>query len=234
MDPDTLPAPLPRGNHGLSREEVSAAQRGRLLNGMLEVVAENGYAAATVGAVLSRAHISRQTFYEHFTDKQDCFLAAFDRSADRFAALIERSLGSPHEPVPVRLDRIFDAYLGALAGNPVNARVFMIEIYAAGYPAVSRRLARSEAFAMVLADAITTGRRWRGGLDPLFVARAMTGAVSGLVTERINAGDIEGLPELRPRIVALAAALLEDEPQLTPAPRTGPDRTARPDAAGPA
>jgi AcrR family transcriptional regulator len=210
VDPDTLPAPLPRGNHGLSREDVSAAQRGRLLNGMLEVVAENGYAAATVGAVLSRAHISRQTFYEHFTDKQDCFLAAFDRSADRFAALIEHSLGSPGDPVLERLDRIIEAYLGALAGNPVNARVFMIEIYAAGYPAVSRRLTRAETFAMKLAQAITIDRHWRGGLDPLFVARSLTGAISGLVTERVNAGDFEALPGLRPQIVALVAALLED------------------------
>ena len=211
MDPDTLPAPLPRGNHGLSREEVSAAQRGRLLTGMLEVVAERGYAAATVGAVLSRAHISRQTFYEHFTDKQDCFLAAFDRSADNFSALIERSLGSPTDPALQRLDRIMEAYLGALAANPTNARVFMIEIYAAGYPAVSRRLARSEAFAMMLAQTITLDSRWRGGLDPLFVARAVTGAVSSLVTERINGGDIEALPGLRPQIVALVAALLEED-----------------------
>ncbi|MBS2549246.1 TetR/AcrR family transcriptional regulator [Catenulispora sp. NL8] len=211
MDPDTLPTPLPRGNHGLSREDVSAAQRGRLLTGMLEVVAERGYAAATVGAVLSRAHISRQTFYEHFADKQDCFLAAFDRSADNFARLIEQSLGSPADPPLSRLDRILEAYLGALAGNPTNARVFMIEIYAAGYPAVSRRLARAETFAMVLAEAVTIGRHWRGGLDPLFVARSVTGAVSGLVTEQINSGDIAGLPELRPRIVALVAALLEGE-----------------------
>ncbi|MEY9894194.1 AcrR family transcriptional regulator [Catenulispora sp. MAP12-49] len=211
MDPDTLPAPLPRGNHGLSREEVAAAQRGRLLTGMLEVVAEKGYAAATVGAVLSRARISRQTFYEHFTDKQDCFLAAFDRSADHFALLIERSLGSPRDPVLERLDRIFEAYLGALAGSPTTARIFMIEIYAAGYPALSRRLERAETFAMNLAQAITIGRTWRGGLDPLFVARALTGAVSGLVTERIHAGQVEALPGLRPQIVALAAALLEDE-----------------------
>lgn len=210
MDPEALPAPLPRGNHGLSREEVSASQRARLLNGMLEVVAQNGYAAATVGAVLSRAHISRQTFYEHFTDKQDCFLAAFDRSADNFSTLIARSLGSPKDPVLARVDRIFEAYLEALAANPVNARVFMIEIYAAGYPAVSRRLARGEAFAMLLADAVTAGQRWRGGLDPLFVARALTGAVSGLVTERIDAGDFEALPGLRERIVGLVAGLLED------------------------
>jgi AcrR family transcriptional regulator len=210
-DADTLPTPLPRGNHGLSREDVTAAQRGRLMTGMLEVVAERGYAAATVGAVLSRAHISRQTFYEHFTDKQDCFLAAFDRSAERFAKMIDRSLGSARDPALVRLDRIMEAYLGALTENPTMARIFMIEIYAAGYPAVSRRLARAETFANTLAEAVTVGRRWRGGLDPLFVARAVTGAISGLVTELINAGDVEALPGLRPQIVGLVAAMLEGE-----------------------
>lgn len=213
MDPDTLPTPLPRGNHGLTREEVGAAQRGRLLNGILEVVAERGYAAATVGAVLARAHISRQTFYEHFTDKQDCFLAAFDRSADRFMALIEQSLGTPDEPVLARMDRVIETYLQALAANPITARVFMIEIYAAGYPAISRRLARSEAFAATLASAITAATPWRAGLDPHFVARTVTGAVSALVTDRINAGDTAALPALRPQLVALVAALLEDPAQ---------------------
>jgi AcrR family transcriptional regulator len=211
VDPDTLPAPLPRGNHGLSREDVSAAQRARLLTGMLEVVAERGYAAATVGAVLSRARISRQTFYEHFADKQDCFLAAFDRSADRFAQLIERSLGSANDPALERLDRIVAAYLDALAANPTLARIFMIEIYAAGAPAVDRRIARMEAFAAGLAESVTVRQRWRGGLDPLFVARSLTGALSTLVTERIHAGDMEALPGLRPQIVALAAALAADE-----------------------
>src|SRR5438874_4109885 len=69
---------LPRGHHRLSRDEVGAAQRTRLLLAVVEVVAERGYAGATVGDVLRRARISRQTFYENFSNKEDCFLAAFD------------------------------------------------------------------------------------------------------------------------------------------------------------
>ncbi|MBC3841010.1 TetR/AcrR family transcriptional regulator [Streptacidiphilus sp. 4-A2] len=176
---------------------------------MVAVVAEQGYGGATVGAVLKRARISRQTFYEHFSNKEDCFLAAFDASADVFVARIEEALGSPTDPVMLRLDRVMDAYLGTLAASPASARVFLIEVYGAGYAAVSRRIARQERFAMLVADAITEGGRWRPGLDPRFIGRAVIGAVSALVTARIEVGDLAGLAELRGAITEFVRALLE-------------------------
>jgi AcrR family transcriptional regulator len=209
VDPDSMPT-LPRGHHGLSRDEVAAAQRARLRAAMLEGVAEHGYAATTIGAVLKRARISRQTFYEHFRNKEDCFLAAFDEAAAMFYVAIEAALGAPDDPVLVRLDRVLEVYLGSLAARPGLARVFMIEIYAAGYEALAQRIARSEEFAMTIADTITGGGSWRTGMDPKFIGRSLTGAVSALVVERINAGDTDGLPALRAPILELAAALLDD------------------------
>ncbi|WP_042390308.1 TetR/AcrR family transcriptional regulator [Streptacidiphilus melanogenes] len=208
MDSESVPT-LPRGHHRLSRDEVSSAQRARMLAGMVEVVAEQGYGAATVGAVLKRARISRQTFYEHFANKEECFLAAFDASADRFVARIEEALGSPDDPVTARLDRVMDAYLGTLAASPASARVFLIEVYGAGYAAVSRRMERQERFAMLVADAIRAGGRWRSGLDPGFIGRSVIGAVSALVSARIEVGDVAGLAELRGSISELVRALLE-------------------------
>ncbi|WP_051943194.1 TetR/AcrR family transcriptional regulator [Streptacidiphilus rugosus] len=206
--PETV-ATLPRGHHRLSRDEVGAAQRARLLTAMVAVVAEHGYAATTVGAVLKRARISRQTFYEFFANKEDCFLAAFDDSAEVFVARIEEAFGSPDDPVAVRLDRVMDAYLGTLAASPASARVFLIEVYGAGYAAVSRRLSSQERFAMLVADAIDAGGRRRPGLDPKFIGRALIGAVSALVTARIEVGDVAGLAALRGSITELIRALLD-------------------------
>ena len=45
---------------------------------MADAVAENGYAATTIADVVSRAGVSRKTFYEHFDGKQECFLALYD------------------------------------------------------------------------------------------------------------------------------------------------------------
>src|SRR5579875_630056 len=70
--------PLPRGRHRLSRDEVLASQRGRMLAGVAEAVAEKGYNRVSVADVISRAGVSRETFYEQFTDKEDCFLRALD------------------------------------------------------------------------------------------------------------------------------------------------------------
>ena len=199
---------LPRGHHNLSRDEVRAAQRARLLMGMVEVVAERGYAGATVAVVLKRVHISRETFYQHFSDKEDCFLAAFDGASDLLIAQVEGALGSPEDPVLVRLDRVLATYLGVLAAMPTLARTFLIEVYGAGHAAVSRRLAVQERFALVIGDAITQDLRWRSQIDPSFVGRAVIGALSALVTAHVDAGEYARLPGLRPQIVELVAALL--------------------------
>jgi len=187
---------------------VAAAQRARLLTAMLECVAEHGYPAATIGVVLKRARISRQTFYEHFANKEACFLTAFDQAADQLYEMVGAALGTPEEDVLVRLDRVLATYLGALAAQPGLARVFLIEIYSAGPAAVAQRITRSEEFSAAIADAVTRGGSWRDGMDPQFIGRALTGAVSALVMERIAAGDAAGLPGLREPILALAAALL--------------------------
>jgi AcrR family transcriptional regulator len=180
-----------------------------MLMGMVEVVAEQGYGGATVGAVLKRVHISRETFYQHFSDKEDCFLAAFDTASDLLIGLIEGALGAPDDPALVRLDRVLETYLGALAAAPTLARTFLIEAYGAGHAAVSRRIAVQERFAVTIADAITHGQPWRGGMDPHFVGRALVGAISALVTTSVEAGDYARLPELRGQIMQFVAALLE-------------------------
>ena len=72
--------PLPRGRHGLSREQVEASQRLRLMRAMAEVMAEKGYARTSVADILRRARVSRETFYELFDSKEDCFMSAFEQA----------------------------------------------------------------------------------------------------------------------------------------------------------
>src|SRR3981189_1602197 len=74
---------LPKGRHGLSREEVEASQRTRLLRATIELGTEHGFASLTLTDIVRRAGVARSTFYEYFADKQQCFLEAFDYAADR-------------------------------------------------------------------------------------------------------------------------------------------------------
>src|SRR4051812_42933268 len=60
--------------------------RERLVLGMVTAVAERGYAATTITDVVRHARVSRRTFYEHFADKEACFLAAYDAVSDAVLA----------------------------------------------------------------------------------------------------------------------------------------------------
>ena len=83
---------FPAGVRTLPAELVKAVQRERLLAAMIDAVTDTGYNTLTVQNVLTRAGISRPTFYEQFEDKEDCFLAAFDASAGRMRERIEAAV----------------------------------------------------------------------------------------------------------------------------------------------
>src|SRR4051812_49801708 len=129
---------LPRGPHKLSREEVTRSQRNRLIRAMAEAMAENGYAQTSVADVLGRARVSRETFYQQFSSKQDCFIAAYEQAASVILANLDREAASPGTPLE-RFDRTLGVYLQALAGEPAFARLFMIEVYSAGDEVLDRR-----------------------------------------------------------------------------------------------
>src|SRR5271166_676524 len=69
---------LSPGRNGLSRARVAELQRSRLIAALMVTVAEVGYTELTVGKILSRARVSRKTFYHVFDDREDCFLAGFE------------------------------------------------------------------------------------------------------------------------------------------------------------
>jgi AcrR family transcriptional regulator len=204
--------PLPRGPHRLSREEVELSQRARLLQAATEAVAELGYVKTTVADVLARAGVSRATFYQLFRDKEDCFLAAYQLNADFVAAVmaaeLERVRASGDLDPLERLDRVLGVLLAALGSAPALARVFLVEVYAAGPAAVEQRRASLERFADIVAE---THRGEPGVLgtkaSQRFAAQAFVGAVSSLVTNAVAVGDNDELLRLREPLMRLAAQI---------------------------
>ncbi len=86
-DGEGTPARLPHGPHQLSAEEVSANQRTRLIDALVELVGLQGYTGTSVTDVLERAGISRRSFYELFSNRAQLLKAAFEVSA---ASILER------------------------------------------------------------------------------------------------------------------------------------------------
>jgi AcrR family transcriptional regulator len=193
---------LPRGRHRLSRAQVVASQRGRMLEAMARAVAEQGYAETSVADVLSRAGVSRETFYEQFHDKEDCFLVAYGACVDQLLETMTAAAEAPTADPLTRFDRALKAYLETMAGEGTLARVFLIEVYGAGPAATARRVEVFERFVDTVAEIFEP-------LDPgRFDCEALVAAVSSLVTMRVSSGRLDELSGLRAPIIEVAARLM--------------------------
>jgi len=147
-----LPFPKPNsGGSGGARCRPRAlpdAKRQKILAAILAVVGEQGYERASVQAVLDRAGLYRQAFYDHFTSKEDCFAAAYEEAATAVEAQVRTAAGggrSWEEQLRAGLGRLLEL----LDDDPVLGRALLVEVHPAGGRPLARRqpaLRRAAAF----------------------------------------------------------------------------------------
>ena len=127
--------------------DVAGDQRSRMLTAMGDVVAEKGYAAATVADVVRAAGVSRTTFYEQFRSKEDCFVEAYEHGVrvllDAVRAAVRATAGGWRDQLRAGMR----AYLDALAADRRFARTYLLEIHAAGEAALDARARALRRFA---------------------------------------------------------------------------------------
>jgi len=190
------PDQIPGGRHGLTPERVEESQRGRILDAITEAVGAHGYHAARISEVIARAGVSRKTFYEHFEDKERCFIAAYERA---FARLLTVTLEAfdAHDAWPDRLRAGMTALLSSLAFDPAVARTCFVEVLAAGPTAVDFR---NEAV-QGLAQMFDAGRL-EVDLDlPPLTAVSMVGGISEIIYREVAGGRAEQLPDRVPELM---------------------------------
>ena len=172
---------------------------------MTECAAENGYTQTTVKHVIQRAGVSRETFYQQFSSKQDCFFAALDKTATRLLEAVgkqvteEPTVGDPF----AKVDAFLKSYLEAIVEQPTYARVFLIEVHAAGEEAFKRRVAVQRRFADAVAEIAGVQSE-----QDIFACRTMIGGIGAIVTARLAAGDIDGIRAMRGQMLDLAKRVL--------------------------
>jgi AcrR family transcriptional regulator len=180
-----------------------------MLQGVAAAAAEKGYARLAVADVIERAGVSRKTFYEHFANKEECFLAAYDAGVEALLAAIDAAVTAASSWLEA-VHAGTRCYLEMLAANPAFAHTFLIEVQGAGAAAIARRTAVHRRFAEQLAGTHRQARRALGSLPepPPHAFRACVGAVHELVVDHLLAQGAETLPELEDRLVDIELRLL--------------------------
>jgi AcrR family transcriptional regulator len=191
---------LPPGRHGLPRTFVTENQRERLLNGVVEAVAEHGYNATTIGGIAEAAKISRRTFYEYFSGKEDCFLAAYEM-IDAHVRGSMLAAAPPSDPWPEQVSARLAALLDVLSRDLAVAKFFLVEPLAAGGEIATRYRDAMQ----LLAETI----RPQSDLSEIDVEvrdQALMGGIATLISRRLKSGEADRLGELLPDLVELALA----------------------------
>ncbi|OBB90193.1 TetR/AcrR family transcriptional regulator [Mycolicibacterium peregrinum] len=191
--------PLPRHRHGLSRAEVRHSQETRVRVATVEVVAERGYAGASVREIASRAGISTKTFYELYSDKEVAFLATYAAVDIVVERMREASTSVTTARAAVEAGLV--AYLSTLAANPAFTQSLVVEAVASTNRIRERRTQGLRDFASVLVEGL---RRVRGpaGPDPMPTAGdeilliGALGAVNELVVQHLGSAPASSLLDI--------------------------------------
>ncbi|HEX5375991.1 MAG TPA: TetR/AcrR family transcriptional regulator [Solirubrobacterales bacterium] len=192
----------PPARQRLSGEFVAQHQRARIVLGLAEEIVEHGYRDVTVTGIVKRAGVARNTFYDNFANKEECFLAASDLAGEE---AMRHVAGAVRVAPPEWADQVragVGAFLAYVASESALARVFVVESLAAG-PAAAQRYERT---VRAVAPFFRLGRRTSEAGDrlPPTLEETIVGGIFWVVYQRIVVGRPEELEGLLGELVEFA------------------------------
>ncbi len=166
------------------RGPVAGSQRERLLVATQRLIAEKGATATTIEAIVKRAGVSSVTFYEHFRDKEECFLATFEKALEEIGVEVRAAVPAG----AARADRVragLAALLAAIDAEPERARLCFVEAQKGGPRMRGRYDEALDAAASALGDPLGQG---------------LAGGLAWLLRERLELGGGGSVQDLLPRM----------------------------------
>lgn len=132
--------------------------RQRLIDAMAASIVEQGYRDTTVADVVRLARTSRRTFYEHFADRDACFLALFAQTTARTLERITAA-ARPDAPWEAQVDAALDAYVESVTERPALQQSFVRELPGLGRHGAEQQRLVIEGFAAALVELVAQARR---------------------------------------------------------------------------
>jgi len=180
-------ARTPQAYSGAVREQLADLQRARVIGATFDVAAQRGAGSVTVAHVVERSGVSRRTFYEHFEDREDCLLAAFERAL----TLVSQHVVPAYDAQKGWRERIRAGLVELLCfcdREPSVARMLVCESQASG-PRVTKRRAHVLSKLTLIVDQgrTLTGTDREGkaqNISPL-VAEGIVGGVLAVIQARV-------------------------------------------------
>jgi AcrR family transcriptional regulator len=178
---------------GVPHPQVAEIQRSRLLAAAVRAVEELGYTQATVAHITRRARVSRRTFYELFSNREECLIAALESVVDGIRGEIAAA-GLEGLAWRERLRGGLWAILSFFDREPVLARVCVVQALRGSQTVLERR----EEILAGLAGFVDEGRDEgaRGVECPPSTAEGLVGAAFALIYSRLLRGEREPLTDL--------------------------------------
>jgi AcrR family transcriptional regulator len=189
------------------RHRSPEAHRRRAVTAMAEAVHEQGYAGTTVEDVLSRAGMSRRTFYQLFRNREECFLATYDAALEQVMERISQAHAGNGGHEAGEVEAALAALFEFLAAEPGLARVWLVEAPSLGAAGIERHERTMKELAERLA-----GHRRDGSLPANGRAavrfEASIGAIHRVVQARLLDGRADELPDLAPDMARVVRGLV--------------------------
>jgi AcrR family transcriptional regulator len=168
---------------------------------MGELVAKRGYADVTVELTVKRAHVSYKTFYNHFSGKEECFLALFDSTVRGTERQIRERIDAEPGSWPDQVVLALTIWIDRIVADPLIARAVIVEAPTLGLAIRDRYERATKAFAPLF----RAGRELtpRGADLPATIEETLSGAVFWSAYQRLIVGEAEQLSGLLPELPEL-------------------------------
>ena len=187
--------PGPGGEPGAAERN----QRERLYGATVAAVAEHGYEATRVADIIAIAGVSRSAFYRYFDNKLECFLATLDELADLAEARLAGVYRDESRSWRERMRAVLEGFVEMVVAQPAAARVWLVEIYAAGPLAVDRMERLADRLELLASSAIAETADHSE--LPVEGVRALLGGLRQVIHTRLRHGCEDELPALVPDLL---------------------------------